>query len=308
MIVDMHTHLFGDVLTPKSWVSVMAQYGSRVARRDFQYVLQRMREDWFDETGDLLIDDMKAAGIDKSVVFVLDLGLFAGTDDNVSLRHRYDLAIAAVARHPEDLLFFGGIDPRRPDALDLLSDSFDGGALKGVKLWPPAGIQPNSADCYRLYEWCERNGLPVVIHTGHELGPFFSGTTRPIFCDEIASRFPQLRIVLAHAGMGWWEEAAYTAAAHEFVYLDIAYWQQKYLRNARRFQWELRSLIDIAGRERVMFGSDWPAFRRVRSVSPKDWIDTLQNSETEWSPEYSLSEEEIGGLLGGNAQRLLQLD
>jgi len=286
----------------------MARYGSRMAGKPEDYVRQRIEQDWFDETGDLLIQDMDEAGIDKSIFFVLDLSVFAGVDDDTSLVHRYEIAHQAIQRHPTRLFFFGGVDPRRPDALELIDRAVGELGLRGLKIWPPVGISPDSATCYRLYERCEQQELPVVIHTGHELGPFKSEPTRPILCDQVAGDFPELVLILAHAGMGWWEEAAYTASAHANVYLDIAYWQQKYLRSPGLFAKELRGTMDIAGKDRVLLGTDWPAFRRVSKVRQDVWMSTLREMRQEPLQGIGFEEEEINALLGGNAARLLGLD
>jgi len=307
MIVDVHTHLFGENLTPRNWENIMAEYGGRMANRPVDLVSQRMREDWYDESGDLLVQDMDEAGIEKSVVLGLDLSIFSGVDDDVSLVTRYEIMHRAVLRHPDRLIFYGGIDPRRPDALRLIDRALEEWDMRGVKIWPPAGIRPDAAACYRVYERCERASIPVVVHTGHELGPFSSYPTRPILCDQVAADFPDLTLILAHAGMGWWEEAAHTAAAHANVYLDIAYWQQKYLKSPRLFAEQLRYTIDIAGRGRVLFGSDWPAFRQVRRVKPDVWIELLRGMSAEPLEGVLLNEEEVSSLLGENANRLLAL-
>jgi uncharacterized protein len=307
IIVDSHTHLHGPRLTPRYWAAIMAQYGSRMAGKPVDYVRQRIQQDWFDESGDLLVQDMDEAGVDKSVFFVLDLSVFAGVDDDTSLVDRYEIAHRAVQRHPTRLLFFGGVDPRRPDALNLVNRAIEEWNLRGVKIWPPVGISPDAASCYRIYEKCEEQRVPVVIHTGHELGPFRSDPTRPILCDQVAGDFPDLVLILAHAGMGWWEEAAFTASAHANVYLDIAYWQQKYLRSPRLFAEELRRTIDIAGVDRVLFGSDWPAFRRVSKVRQDIWIGTLRQMGKEPLDGIRFEEAEISSLLGGNAVKLLGL-
>jgi predicted TIM-barrel fold metal-dependent hydrolase len=279
-----------------------------MAGKPVDYVRQRMEEDWYDESGDLLVGDMDNAGIDTSVFFILDLSVYAGVDDRTSLLDRFRIAHEAVQKHPTRLMFFGGVDPRRPDALELIDRSVQTGSLRGVKIWPPAGIAPDAPDCYRLYAKCEAERLPVVIHTGHELGPFKSAPARPILCDRVAADFPDMTIVMAHAGMGWWEEAASIASAHPNVYMDIAYWQQKYLKSPALFGEQLRRTMDIAGSDRMLFGSDWPAMRKVKRVAPDKWVSILQQLAREPLEGWAFSEEEIRALLGGNATRLFKLD
>jgi predicted TIM-barrel fold metal-dependent hydrolase len=306
-IIDAHTHLYSAEMAPAYWYEAMSEYGAGLSGRPAAEVRRRIEDDWFDPDGDRLVADMDEAGIDRSVVYLLDFGLYSGVGDSVSLERRYELFAAACARHPDRLVFFGGIDPRRPDARRLIERAHAELGLAGVKIWPPAGVYPNDRACYRLYERCAELGLPVVIHTGQEIGPLRSDCTLPILCDQPANDFPELTFVLAHAGMAWWQEAAEIAWHHHNVFLDIAYWQAKYLRSPERFAQELRGLISTAGRQRVMFGTDWPALRTVRRVRHAEWVGVLQRLADEPLGGSSFDGEEIDLLLGGNAERLLGL-
>lgn len=307
MIIDAHTHLYGPELSPRWWIDAMARYGSQLSGRPAEYVRERIEHDWFDDTGDRLVGDMDAAGIDRSIVFVLDLGLYAGTDDGVSLERRYALYHRAVARHSERLALFGGIDPRRPDAAAFIERAAREWSIKGVKIWPPAGVAPNEPACYRVYETCVRLGLPVVVHTGQEIGPLHSALCQPILVDQPANDFPELTFVLAHAGMGWWQEAAEMAWHHGNVYLDIAYWQAKYLRDAEQFTRELRSLLSTAGKGRVFLGTDWPALRTVRRVEPATWVKVLRELPEHAPGNVRFDADEIALLMGDAAARVLKL-
>jgi predicted TIM-barrel fold metal-dependent hydrolase len=262
VIVDAHTHLYSREMAPPYWIEAMARYGSSISGRTPEYVRGRIEADWFDGTADLLIRDMDAAGIDKSIVFVLDFGLYGGVDDPVSLARRYALFHQAVQRHPGRLALFGGVDPRRPDAARFVERAVHEWDIKGVKIWPPAGCFPNEPACYRVYEKCAALRLPVVVHTGQEIGPLRSEACRPILVDQPANDFPEITFVLAHAGMAWWEEAADIAWHHGNVYLDIAYWQAKYLRSPERFAAELRTLLSTAGRRALRVRGDRAAARQ----------------------------------------------
>jgi predicted TIM-barrel fold metal-dependent hydrolase len=306
-VIDAHTHLYSEEMTPRYWVDAMAAYGSSISGRSPAYVRERISNEWFDPHADLLVSDMDSAGIDKSVVFILDFALHAGVDDSVSLVRRYELFAAAVARHPDRLVLYGGIDPRRPDAAQFIRSAKENFGIQGVKIWPPAGARPNEPYCYRVYERCAELNLPVVVHTGQEIGPLRSECTLPILVDQPANDFPELTFVLAHAGMGWWQEAAEIAWHHPNVYLDIAYWQAKYLRSPERFCEELRALISIAGKDRVLFGTDWPAMRQVRRVAHGTWVQALRDLPDDAPGGTKFERDEIDLLLGGAAEASLGL-
>jgi predicted TIM-barrel fold metal-dependent hydrolase len=306
-VIDAHTHLYSEEMTPPYWLDSMASYGSSISSRSRGEVRARIERDWFDATGDLLVADMDAAGIDVSVVFLLDFGLHGGVNDGVSLERRYELFAEAVARHPGRLVLFGGIDPRRPDGPAFIERAATRYGIRGVKIWPPAGAYPNDTSAYRVYERCAQLGLPVVVHTGPEIGPLCSHTTQPILVDQPASDFPELTFVLAHAGMAWWQEAAEIAWHHPNVYLDIAYWQGKYLRSPERFFDELRGLISTAGKHRVLFGTDWPALRTVPKVRHDVWVELLRSLPETAPGGVRFERDEIDLLMGGAAAAALGL-
>jgi predicted TIM-barrel fold metal-dependent hydrolase len=284
----------------------MAGYGASVSGRPADSVKERIERDWFDESGELLVRDMDQAGVDRAVVFVLDFGPFSGTRDAVSLEQRYEVVAKAVRRHADRLVFFGGIDPRRPDAARFLEEAVARWGVRGVKLWPPAGFAPNERCCYRVYEKCAQLGLPVVIHTGVEIGPLRSTGCQPVLASDVASDFPELTIVLAHAGMTWWEEAASLAWHYPNVYLDIAYWQVKYLASPEIFYRQLRQVLSIAGARKVFFGSDWPAMRTVARASHPRWVALLRELPRHAGVTgVEFTEQEIGLVLGEAASGVL---
>ncbi len=159
---------------------------------------------------------------------------------------------------------------------------------------------------YPVYEKCLELNVPVTIHTGPEAFPHHGKFALPIYVEEVANDFPQLTIIMAHAGMCWWEEAAAVAAVRPNVYLDIAYWQVKCLsRPVWGFYYQLRTLMDSVGVHKVLFGSDWPACRLIRRVNAINWIkairqppDVIKTMGIEFKPG------EINALLGDNAVKL----
>lgn len=305
-IIDAHVHVYSRTLAPHFWIDQMARYGSAISRRSVEDVRDVIEEQWFDHDGSLLLADMDAAGIDQSIIFAMDFGLHVGVDDNLSLEQRYDAFHAIVARSPDRFFLFGGIDPRRPDACTFIRRAVGEWNLRGIKIWTPAGIYPNDPYCYRLYETAAELRLPVVIHTGQEISPFCSHSTRPLLCDDPIRQFPEVTFVLAHAGMAWWPEAAEIAWHHPNVYLDIAYWQSKYLRNEVAFITDLRQLMSAAGKQKLLFGTDWPAFRAVPRVDHASWVTFLMSLTRDASNSVSFTAQEIAMLLGENAVRLLR--
>ena len=96
--------------------------------------------------------------------------------------------------------------------------------------------------------------------------------------------FPGINIIIAHAGHCWWEEAAWIAQNQPNVWVDIANWQPKIARRARpieEFYSRLRTMLNIIGTPKVLFGSDWPTLRMVKSQNNVTYINAIKNPPRE---------------------------
>ncbi|HET9006120.1 MAG TPA: amidohydrolase family protein, partial [Actinomycetes bacterium] len=75
-----------------------------------------------------------------------------------------------------------------------------------VKLHPVhGGFSPTEGVLYLVYQRCAELGVPVVFHTGTSTFPGAVnrfGDPAPI--DELIQHVPDLTVVLAHGGRGWW--------------------------------------------------------------------------------------------------------
>ena len=96
--------------------------------------------------------------------------------------------------------------------------------LVGCKLGPIyQDVDPLGPEFLRVCEALERLELPLLIHQGTT---FLARTgsplvARPILLDEVALRFPELRIVIAHMGHPWFDEAIAVVRRHPHVYADV---------------------------------------------------------------------------------------
>ena len=155
-----------------------------------------------------------------------------------------DRRIGFLSVHPEVV----GWEEELERACDL--------GLKGVKLGPNYQIfDPLAEPALRLYGIAERRGLPVLFHQG--ASPVREAPLRyahPLLIDEIAIRFPELRVVMAHMGHPWWRETIVTIRKHPHVYADIS---------ATFYRpWSLYDGLRVATEwnvfEKILFGSDFP--------------------------------------------------
>ncbi|HLA98303.1 MAG TPA: amidohydrolase family protein [Anaerolineales bacterium] len=129
----------------------------------------------------------------------------------------------------------------------------EGYGFRGIKVYPTYHHHyPNDTRMYPLYAKAQALGLPVLTHTGSSV---FKGARikfgDPLLWDDVANDFPDLTILLAHAGRPfWYEQAFWMARQHPNVYLEISGLP------AKKLMEYFPRLEDIA--LKVVYGSDWP--------------------------------------------------
>jgi len=189
--------------------------------------------------------------------------------------------------------------------------------MKGLKVHPSAGYYPNDLElCYPFYELCCSFDIPVLYHCGMELYPMSGKWADPMFLDEVASDFPEMRICLAHGGGGFahvpsrhlFDVGLALATIHDNVFLDIASAQAIYARNPVEFYQDLRRGLDhVAGK--IMWGTDNPMLE-VTGITWKQYLEAIQTPDPTILKKagVSFTKEESDGILGENAKHWLKLE
>jgi uncharacterized protein len=155
------------------------------------------------------------------------------------------------------------------------------------------GFDPADRMLYPAYSWAAERGLPVIIHCGTST---FSGSTNgygePALLDPVLRDFPELTVVLAHGGRGWWyDQAAFLALMRPNVWLEVSG-----LPPHRLPGYYGASLPRLAGR--MIFGTDWPGVPGVQRNAR-----ALQKVLLE----AGCSAGDVAAALGGNALKVFAL-
>jgi predicted TIM-barrel fold metal-dependent hydrolase len=161
--------------------------------------------------------------------------------------------------HTDRLVAVGSVHPRF--TRDAASDTARLVALgiRMLKLHPPHqvfavnGYRDGDEALGRIYETAERLGLPVMIHTGTSIFPGARNRYGdPMAADDVAVDFPNLKLILAHAGRPlYMPTAAFLARRHANVHLDLSGIPPKKLLEY------LPRLEDLA--DKCLWGTDWPS-------------------------------------------------
>jgi predicted TIM-barrel fold metal-dependent hydrolase len=124
-----------------------------------------------------------------------------------------------------------------------------------LKLHPVhGGFRADDPALYPAYAVLVERGVPLVVHCGTST---FPGSTNayadPTLLDAVLRDFPDLVVVLAHGGRGWWyDAAAFLALAHPTVWIELSGLPPRRLP-------EYYSRYDLARLSRKwIFGTDWP--------------------------------------------------
>jgi uncharacterized protein len=304
LIIDTHTHLLDTGHWPHEWWDwVSEDWAAQRPGRKPADVRQRIEPGLVDPDASRMVRRMDDAGVDASVVLPIDWGPdFSGTRPITEV---VDQALSQAAAFPGRLIPFGGIDPRRDGAADLVVEWLDRG-VRGLKLYPGCGWHPLLATAQEIYRVCEERRVPVLFHTGHPLPMLDSERSNPTHLKEIAVGFPNLPLWLGHAGAPvWWQEALEVAEAGRNVRLEMSVWvwddsdEAAEVDLARKVL-EARERIGV---DRIIFGTDHVSGSKVRGESFLTAVLGMFRRIPEHAEALggSLSEIELIAILGGTA-------
>ena len=209
---------------------------------------------------DLLLATMESNGIDVSVVMPA-----AGSDPVTT----HDAIAALCARQPERIFGMISMTPLigrsayEHEARRCVREL----GFKAIKLHPQAhAVSPAFEVSNVVFEMAVELGVPVMVHTGAG-APF----ALPSLLIRRGRQYPELKIILAHAGFAIYsEEAIIAAEVCDNIYLEPTWC----------IAGDIRRMIKGLGPERVMFGGDLPTNVPVELTKYRT-LD-LTDAEREW--------------------------
>ena len=230
----------------------------------------------------MTVASMDEAGIAKSLISAWEgpKGPLISNDEVASF----------LRQAPDRLVGVGSVDLSRPrEAVKEIRRCVRELGFKGIRVLPWLWeLPPTHARFYPVYSECCELGVPFCTQVGHT-GPLMpSEVGRPIpYIDQVAIDFPELGVVCGHIGYPWTEEMVSVATKHRNVYIDTSAY------TVRRYPPALVAYLKAHGREKVMFGSNWPM------IAPKKALEGLD--------ELGLDEKTRAAFLSGNAARVFRL-
>lgn len=184
-----------------------------------------------------------------------------------------DATATFVRAHSDKLIGFMALHPFDVDCMDEFERCRTDLGMKGVKLGANyQNFDPLEARALAIYERAQKYDLPVLFHNG--TSPVRTAPIRyahPLITDEIAMRYPDLKIIMAHLGHPWQVDTAVVVRKHPNVYADMSanfyrpfsFWEQM----VKAIEWNIT--------DKILFGTDFPvtdmqesidAFRNINSI------------------------------------------
>lgn len=307
MIIDVHYHqipVLPDGIIKGTVSDLIQYYRSPVQDQDMEELCQKAKNIWPDPDGSKLIAGMDEAGVDFTLICALDNAESPLiTAELASLQNKIVAGIAQ--KHPDRVMALAGVDPRRPAATDLLKQCLEEFGMKGLKYHPDFGYNPAGPESYQLLEMVQAHNGILLTHTGPLPPPARAKFAEPDLLADIAVDFPELKVIAAHMGRINWRPWASLAAVQKNLYGDLAMWDAIAFDKYPLFCRELRDLIDLAGIDKVLFGTDDPIHRIIRPT--RDWIKLIKNLPKKAPPGIKFTKQEVDAILGKNAARILGL-
>jgi predicted TIM-barrel fold metal-dependent hydrolase len=161
-----------------------------------------------------------------------------------------------VAQDPDHLIGFLSVDPTQSGWEAEMRRGHDELGLRGIKLLPMyAGFRPDDERLNPLWRYATQQRLPVLLHTGTT---FVSQAplecTLPRHLDPVATRFPEVKIIMAHLGHPYEGECVAVIRKHPNVYADISALHYR----AFQLYHSLMLVQEYGVWNKLLLGSDYP--------------------------------------------------
>ena len=210
-----------------------------------------------------LLAEMDEAGVSKAILIAED---YKGT---LGKKVPNEAIAEGVKKYPDRFMGMASVDPHRGDkAVEELEHSISDLGLIGLGLWPGFHkVYPNHEIYFPLYEKCVELNVFVALPVGINFGSDSAlDIGRPIYIDEVAMKFPDLRIIACHGGWPWILEMIAVIWRRPNVYMDISAVRPKYMAREHSGWGPLFNYGNSILQDRIMFSCAWPLLPFKRTI------------------------------------------
>ena len=184
---------------------------------------------------------------------------------------------------------------------------------KGAKIfkyYPPEDTYINDPDLWPFYKKAEELDIVLDIHTGFGWcapGKFSNGL--PMYLDDVARDFPNLKIVAFHMGYPYCDDLNMIAMAHKNVYICISLVVTWAVSSPRKFAKMFGEAMRWAGPDKIIWGSDDPALHMQMACSVRGFLEFQMPKDLQEQYGYpEVTDEDKRKIFGENIGKLLGID
>jgi hypothetical protein len=217
----------------------------------------------------------------------------------------------AVRAFPDRFYGYFMVNPIVPDAGNRVRMALGSGNLHCVCLFPAMHRFSIQDERVRpVLEAAASFGALVFVHCGVltvgvrvKLGlpsPFDMRFSNPVDLHAVALAFPKLRFVVPHFGAGFFRETLMLCDMCANVYLDTSSSNQwtRYQPEPFELHQVFRRALDVAGPQRLLFGSD-------SSFFPRGWNAAIFEAQTHTLKSMDISTADARRIFGANLEDLI---
>ena len=260
--IDAHCHIYPEKIASRAVAGTDNFYGTVSAE---------------DGLVTSLIENEGRAGVDHFIVQSV-----ATTPKQV--RSINDFIAASVAESGGKLTGLGTLHPESADLAGDVEHIVSLG-LRGVKLHPDIqGFKVDDYRCLKIYELCEREHLPILMHTGD----YRYDNSNPNRLAPILEIYTGLTVIGAHFG-GWsiCDEASRILAGTSNLYVDCS--SSFYNLPPET----VKTIIRRYGADRVLFGTDFPMWKAQTEI---DFLMKLDLTDAEYIAIFADNAKKVFGI------------
>ena len=253
-----------------AWASYVSPEGAKLWPADYLHIFKKYNSPRIIYEGqpfEAMITEMDAAGVDRCI-----LSAFYHKDTAVISN---DDVAAFVEKYPDRFTGAGTVNilQKPMDVARECERLVNDLKMCAIRLEPymygdgTQGLAPTDKHYWPVYMKCVELGVPVCIQVGHTGPTLPSECGRPIYLDEVALAFPELKIVGCHLGQPWHEEMMILAWKHDNIYIETS------ARTPKHWPSSFVDFVKGRGREKVLWATDYPLLNFERTLAELEVMD-----------------------------------
>lgn len=285
-VIDSHSHYLSYAII-QAWAVQQSQMERRIrTRTDITSVdLPKPDEDFAQRW----VTELDRYGIDR-------IGMMVGSEG-------WKEFAEVIQRFPNRFYGYANINPNKPDAEERARHAIRDLGFHGFKLYPVANqFHAYDKAAYKIYHVADELGVPVLSHFGISIGPGVDlRYSNPIDLQPAARDFPDVKFGIAHMGAGMFRETLLLFYQTDNIYVDTSgsnVWM-RYIPYPSTLEGVLKRILEAAGPERIVFGTD-------SSMFPRGFRINILESQLQILKRLKVTQEGLERIFAGNARQLLE--